>query len=353
MRAPYRALLGVLILWAAPADAAEKLPALGIEIDQTSVSGISSGAFMAGQFQVAFSSLVVGAGIVAGGPYGCAETTWSELGLPTFGGFMNVGEATKVCMAATAGQPDGRALAEDAAAMARDSRIDPIAGLLDDRVYLFHGQGDSVVAEPAVTAAEIFYRSLGVPSANLQTVYSLPAGRAGHALIVVADGSACDVNGPPFIDACDYDQAGEILSWIYPDIDRGRGPGLAAGEQLEFDQTEFLTGAVGYGVAREGVVYIPATCREQPGCRVHIAFHGCLQSRTTDGFGDAFIERTGYLGWADANRLVILFPQTNANTAPNACWDWWGHASDDFLSRQAPQLSAVRAMLDRLAQRPS
>ena len=58
---------------------------------------------------------------------GCAETTWSELGFPMFGGFMNVSEATQVCMAATAGQPDGRALAEDAAAMARDGRIDPIA----------------------------------------------------------------------------------------------------------------------------------------------------------------------------------------------------------------------------------
>ena len=32
-------------------------------------------------------------------------------------------------------------------------------------------------------------------------------------------------------------------------------------------------------------------------------------SRTVDSFGDAFIERTGYLGWADANQLIILFPQ--------------------------------------------
>ena len=30
-----RALLGVLILWPAPANAVEKLPALGVEIDQT------------------------------------------------------------------------------------------------------------------------------------------------------------------------------------------------------------------------------------------------------------------------------------------------------------------------------
>ena len=36
--------------------------------------------------------------------------------------------------------------------------------------------------------------------------------------------------------------------------------------------------------------------------------------------------------------------------APNACWDWWGYASSDHLSKTAPQLAAVRAMLDRLAE---
>ena len=48
------------------------LPALNADIAQTSVSGISSGAFMAVQYQIAFSALVKGAGIVAGGPYYCA-----------------------------------------------------------------------------------------------------------------------------------------------------------------------------------------------------------------------------------------------------------------------------------------
>ena len=119
---------------------------------------------------------------------------------------------------------------------------------------------------------------------------------------------------------------------------------------MVFDQTEFLAGAVGWGLAREGVAYIPADCEAKPGCRVHIVFHGCLQSRTTDGIGDLFIERTGYMRYADANRIVLLYPQTNANTAPNACWDWWGYASSDHLSQTAPQLAAVRAMLDRLAE---
>ena len=74
-----------------------------------------------------------------------------------------------------------------------------------------------------------------------------------------------------------------------------------------------------------------------------------MQSRTTDDIGDLFIERTGYLRYANTNRIVLLFPQTNANTAPNSCWDWWAYASSDHLSRQALQLAAVRAMLGWLA----
>ena len=38
------------------------------------VSGLSSGGFMAHQFHIAFSKLVTGAGIIAGGPFRCVET---------------------------------------------------------------------------------------------------------------------------------------------------------------------------------------------------------------------------------------------------------------------------------------
>ena len=54
-----------LLVGSAVAHAAEPLPALGVDITQTSVSGISSGAYMAGQFHLAFSTTVVGAGVVA------------------------------------------------------------------------------------------------------------------------------------------------------------------------------------------------------------------------------------------------------------------------------------------------
>jgi poly(3-hydroxybutyrate) depolymerase len=332
-----------------PAMAAEALPALGADASQTSVSGISSGGYMAGQFHLAFSTTVVGVGIVAAGPWGCASKGggrswfWSW-----FTGWDNVPRATMGCMKVQLGEPDGAGLAEAAESFAEAGRIDPLSGLVSDRVYLFHGEDDAVVAAPVTQAAETFYRSAGIAADDLRTVYQLPGGKAaGHALIVEDAGSECSANDSPFINDCDYDQAGEILRWIYPDL-AGR-PGPTEGRRIVFDQTAFQPDAARSGLAAEGVVYIPPACEQDAGCRVHIVFHGCLQSRTSSGIGDLFIERTGYMRYADANRLVLLYPQTDAETATNACWDWWGYAGSDHLSRSAPQLEAVRAMLDRLA----
>src|SRR3954451_21198611 len=255
-----------LLLGCAAGNTAEPLPALGVDARLTSVSGISSGAYMAGQFHLAFSSTVVGAGVVAGGPWGCASSGSDDSLL--LGGFDNATRALTECMHVTAAAPDGIELAKASAAFAREHRVDPLSGLEHDRVYLFHGESDSVVARPVVTAAEAFYRAAGVGAEDLHAVYLLPHGKAGHALVVNHGGSACSANASPFIDDCNYDQAGEILRWIYPDL-VGR-PGPAHGHRLVFDQTESLAGAVGWGLAREGVVYIPADCEARPGCRVHI-----------------------------------------------------------------------------------
>src|SRR4051812_16984075 len=48
-------------------------PFVKLDSSEVTVSGISSGAFFAHQFHVAYSGLVKGAGLVAGGPYACAE----------------------------------------------------------------------------------------------------------------------------------------------------------------------------------------------------------------------------------------------------------------------------------------
>ena len=79
LRSLWRPLL-VVALSLETALAAPSLPALGARLDDLTVSGISSGAYMAVQFQVAHSSLVRGAGVIPGGPYYCAEgSTWRAL----------------------------------------------------------------------------------------------------------------------------------------------------------------------------------------------------------------------------------------------------------------------------------
>jgi len=54
-----------LLLISLGAGAAQPLPGLAANIDDVTVSGISSGAYMAVQFQIAYSGIVRGAGIVA------------------------------------------------------------------------------------------------------------------------------------------------------------------------------------------------------------------------------------------------------------------------------------------------
>ena len=81
---------------------------------------------------------------------------------------------------------------------------------------------------------------------------------------------------------------------------------------------------------------------------MHIAFHGCGQNRTF--IGDAFARDSGYARWADANNIIVLFPQTAATPLnPQGCWDWWGYTGREYLTRKAPQILAVRRMLDQLA----
>ena len=53
-------------------------PPIMLDIKESSISGISSGAFMAVQFGVSWSSIVKGVGVIAGGPYYCAQGTATD-----------------------------------------------------------------------------------------------------------------------------------------------------------------------------------------------------------------------------------------------------------------------------------
>ena len=340
------AALALLCLGGLPgrALAADGLPPLATAQGETSVSGLSSGAYMAGQIQLAHSKDIVGAGLVAGGPHGCAETE-SSLSMPFWPIAMvqNTAQALMSCMATDWGIPDAAAREKRAKELAEKGAIDPLSGLADDKIYLFSGKNDETVLRPVVEAAKAFYEKAGVPAGNI----SLVERDGGHAFLTEAAGGACGVTASPFISDCDYDQAKAILEWIY-------GPLAAPSEEpkgkfLLFDQGEYSE--PGDGFADEGVVYVPESCAEQAGCRLHIVLHGCEQSRET--VGDEFIKSSGYAELADSNRLVVLFPQISARTVnPKGCWDWWGYTGLDYLGKDAPQIAAVWAMAESLAKAP-
>jgi hypothetical protein len=327
------------------ATAARPLPALGVDADETSVSGISSGAYMAGQFQMAHAKRVVGAGIIAGGPYGCSESIFANT-MPGAGtALFNLSKAVNGCMLdllGVWGVSDPDELARKAEERAKKGEIDPIADVVRDRIYLFTGTADRTVAPSIVRHAADFYKKLGVPGANIALVSDVPA---GHAFVTDDEGSSCGVSSEPYIVNCNYDQAGALLKFIYGDL-QPRASTLS-GEFIAFDQRPFVTANDSADLAETGVAYVPKSCAESKGCRVHIVFHGCEQNR--EAVGDTFIKESGYARWADTNRIIVLFPQVaKSSINPQGCWDWWGYTGPQYLTRDAPQIAAVNRMLDAL-----
>jgi acetyl esterase/lipase len=350
---PKKPLFGFLIssliaLTSSYGFSASRLPPLQADLSQSSVSGLSAGGYMAGQFLVAHSGRVIGAGIVAAGPYGCAQSAGAEA-FPFFPAALpyNLAQAENGCMAdrlSGFGVLKDGTLLKRASALADEGKIDPLSGLQRSRIYIYSGSDDRTVVNAVVEAGRDFFLAAGVPVASIEFV-SMPG---GHAFITADKGEACNRSEPPYVNNCHYDQAGAILSFIYGSLE----PKQAAKQEnfLNFDQRIYA--AEDATLANEGVAYIPSACRSEVGCRTHIVFHGCRQSR--DDVGDAVTHDSGFADWADTNRIIVLFPQAAPSALnPLTCWDWWGYTGLNYLTKDAPQIKAVEAMLSRLGERPA
>jgi poly(3-hydroxybutyrate) depolymerase len=313
-----------------------RLPKLPIDPASVTVSGISSGGAMATQFHVAHSSLVRGAGLLAANPYRCAEGS--------------VPEALGRCMKGEPQIPVPQ-LVEQTRQLARDGRIDAVAGLAGDRVWLFHGAADPYVHTRVADALEAYYRAFTAP-ADLARVEL--AGASHTFPTADATAAPCDVTGSPFLGNCGLDGARALLAHVYGEL----APGRAARDAglVQFDQRPYANEAGSAGLADSGWMYVPEACAAGAAnaCRLHVVFHGCKQGGSF--VGDAFVRRAGYLEVAEANRIVLLFPQVEKSLQPlNAfgCWDWWGYEGEDYATRDGRQIRAVRAMIaDLLGEGP-
>ena len=307
------------------AMAAVNLPALNIDPTQTSVSGLSSGGYMAVQLHVGYSgTFKKGAGIVAGGPFYCAEGS--------------VTNATGRCMASPAGIPTS-SLVSTTNSWASAGSIDPVSNLQSSKVYLFSGSIDSVVKTGVMDALKTYYNSF-VPAANV--VYKKDIA-AEHAMVTDDYGSSCSTKGSPYINDCNFDLAGTILGHIYGTLNPRSSATLPAGNFVEFNQSQFITN---HGMAPTGWAYIPQSCSSGAQCKLHVVLHGCQQNVTL--VQQQVVRNTGYNRWADTNNMVMLYPQTSTS-ATNSCWDWWGYDSANYSKKSGPQMAAIKAMVDQVS----
>lgn len=327
---------GMFGLAATAAHTAVPLPALNVDTNNITVSGLSSGAAMAVQLAYAYSATFKGVGVFAGSPYRCQ-------GHYSYSACQNnntIGAAMLSTMQADIDSWSG-------------TLIDAKSNVAAQKVYLFVGANDSVVGPNPMLAVQSQYVANGVASVSLIQ-------RAGTAHVFPTDFSAsgnnpCQLTLSPYVSNCGYDGARAVLTQFYGTLNpRNNAP--AAANYREFFQSEF-TGNL--GMAATGWVYVPSSCAAGTKCKLHVAFHGCAQNYAA--IGDRFVKNTGYTRWADTNNMIVLFPQTRVDpnayptpangtlANPNGCWDIFGLYGTHYAQKAGSQLSAIKAMVDRLS----
>ena len=250
-----------------PVKTTPSLAAYGVDLQQTSVSGVSSGAAMAVQMHVAHSSIMVGVGVTAGVAYDCADSR-QPVPLRITRGLDCIDGSTPY------GGSDGAAFS-----VARTTDAANVPGAIDDpavnlprqKVWLFSGYNDGEVRRAAMDAVALYYANY-IPSTN---IFYKTNNKAPHALVTNNYGGPCLALNPDFINNCDYDAAGRLLEHIYGRLNSPVS-GIQSGQILEFDQSEFVSGQdpAAVGLADTGYLYVPTACLTQA-CRVHVVFHGC------------------------------------------------------------------------------
>jgi hypothetical protein len=222
--------------------------------------------------------------------------------------------------------------------------IDPLDNLKNHKVYLFSGTLDATVKPPVVKALETMYKDFGVSS--IETEFTLAA---AHTFPTIDYGNPCTSSYTPYISKCNYDGAKMALQTFYGDLKPPVAPIQSNIESL--DQGRFTEGRspAALSLANQAYLYVPTACKSGSAeCSLHVAFHGCQQYIGLIGM--KYVENTGYNGLAEANNIVILYPQTIASqlspSNPNGCWDWWGYLGSNYALKTGAQTKFIKEMID-------
>ena len=236
--------------------------------------------------------------------------------------------ATGSCM--TGPPPDLNIFTAKADAQAGSGEIDPLQNLRHQKLYLFHGYNDAVVAKSVTDAAADCYRHYLGNGVRGNLYYQSAVG-AGHSLLVRqasgTDGlNQCADNQDPNIDQCGYDPAGILLQHVYGAFNPPNRGSVHRNDACVFDQSIYSKPDDPVTRDRSAAPYLSSSPKAAPMAEPAVStstLHGCKQDA-----GDIelpIVDDTGDNAWADTNHLIILYPQTRTSSFapfnPEACWD--------------------------------
>eukprot|EP00358_Blepharisma_japonicum_P001096 CAMPEP_0202948522 /NCGR_PEP_ID=MMETSP1395-20130829/13610_1 /ASSEMBLY_ACC=CAM_ASM_000871 /TAXON_ID=5961 /ORGANISM="Blepharisma japonicum, Strain Stock R1072" /LENGTH=296 /DNA_ID=CAMNT_0049650655 /DNA_START=86 /DNA_END=976 /DNA_ORIENTATION=+ len=273
---------------------------------------------MAVQLNIAFSADSVGAGLIAGAPYYCAQGS----AVTASTACLNAGYLINT-----------EALVQYTKDQASAGNIDNVVNVATDHVWIFAGAKDEVVNQSVGRKLYAYYQSL-MDNHRINATFDQ---QANFAWITSNEGNPCWYYGAPFINNCQLDAAGLLLKSIYGTLQPAVSQNFA--NLYQFPQHEFVSNSSA-GMDTFGWIYQPAYCIENA-CKVHVALHGCNQNY--DAVGAVFIKNNGLNGWAEANNIVVIYPQVLPQSQINSdgCWDWWGYTGPNYALKSGIQMAGI------------
>jgi poly(3-hydroxybutyrate) depolymerase len=304
------------------------LGAYHVDPSGVTVAGISSGAFMAVQLQVAYSSRFHGAAVIAGGPYYCAQGSSS-----TATGACESGSSIPVS-----------ALTAYTSSEAAAGAIDATSNLASTKFYLFSGTQDTTVHQAVMNSLQQY---LGAYTQSGNVTYNNGT-QAAHGWISPDATNTCTSSYVPYINQCNLDVESTFLSLFYGTL-AAKNTGTLGGSYVQFEQTPYCgsAGCAAIDLDSTGWAYVPQSCAGGATCKLVVALHGCLMYQGI--ISQQFVQKSGINEWADTNDIIVLYPQaTTSSGNPYGCWDWWGYTGANYAVKSAPQMSAIMAMVGQL-----
>ncbi len=290
-----------------------------IDPHSITVSGFSAGGFMAMQFFMSHSPLIKGAGIFAGGAYGCA------LG--------SAYRARRICMQLPE-RVNINLLVQHTKKSIAAGKLPDLNHLNSKKIFLYTSANDPIVSPKA---SQKLYEYLDSLEPRTAIVFS-NRHVFGHAF-PYHRGKPCqeEEKAPK---QCGFDGVKMMFEHLYGSLKEKSSSyqeNFFSFQQTPFKEKGSYLRAIGY-------LYVPHACQGgKKICRLHIFLHGCAVT-TNQIF--QFIQATSYHDWAEANDIIVLYPVV----APSllnvlGCWDWWGYTGQAYDTLDGPQIKSLYNMI--------